>query len=100
MGNKRSVKGLEMAKASLKVLEEHINEIKADDTHELMQAHEAKNLLKYCQLMIRAVLMRKGMRGFYTVVDYAPKMDKELRTKYVVLWQENGVSKMTYESME
>ena len=100
MGNKRSVKGMEMAQASLKVLEEHINEIKADNTHEVMQAHEAKDLLKYCQLMIRAVLMRKGMRGFYTVVDYAPKMDKELRTQYVVLWQENGVSNMAYESME
>jgi len=100
LGHKRSVKGMEMAQSSLKALEEHVDEIKASSTHELMQAHEAKHLLKYCQLMIKAVLMRKGMKGFYTVVDYPPKMDKDLRTKYVVLWQQNSIPKMTYESME
>jgi succinate dehydrogenase/fumarate reductase flavoprotein subunit len=97
MGNKRSVKGMNMALSSLEVLEKHTDEIKASNDHELMQANEVKHLLKYCQLMIRAVLMRKGMKGFYTVVDYPPKMDKDLRTKYVLLWQEEGVPIMTYE---
>ncbi len=97
MGNKRSVKGMNMALSSLETLEKHTDEIKASNDHELMQANEVKHLLKYCQLMIRAVLMRKGMKGFYTVVDYPPKMDKELRTKYVLLWQEEGVPIMTYE---
>jgi succinate dehydrogenase/fumarate reductase flavoprotein subunit len=100
MGNKRSVKGMNMALISLEVLEKHIHELKAGNTHELMQASETKHLLTYCQLMIRAVLMRKGMKGFYTVVDYPPKMDRELRTKYVLLWQEDGVPIMTYEPIE
>ena len=100
MGHKRSVKGMNMALSSLEVLEKHQDEVRADNTHELMQAHEAKHLLKYCQLMIKAVLMRKGMKGFYTVVDYTPKMDKELRSHYVILWQENGVLKTTYETIE
>jgi succinate dehydrogenase/fumarate reductase flavoprotein subunit len=100
MGNKRSVKGMNMALSSLEVLEKHIHELTAGNIHELMQANETKHLLRYCQLMIRAVLMRKGMKGFYTVVDYAPRMDKELRTKYVLLWQEDGVPIMTYEPIE
>ena len=100
MGNKRSVKGMNMALSSLEVLEKHTDEIKASNDHELMQAHEVKHLLKYCQLMIRAVLMRKGMKGFYTVVDYPPQMDKDLRTKYVLLWQEGGVPIMTYEPID
>jgi succinate dehydrogenase/fumarate reductase flavoprotein subunit len=86
-----------MALSSLEVLEKHTDEIKASNDHELMQANEVKHLLKYCQLMIRAVLMRKGMKGFYTVVDHPPQMDKDLRTKYVLLWQEEGVPIMTYE---
>ena len=100
MGNKRSVKGMNMALSSLEVLEKHTDEIKASNDHELMQANEVKHLLKYCQLMIRAVLMRKGMKGFYTVVDHPPQMDKDLRTKYVLLWQEEGVPIMTYEPIE
>ena len=97
MGNKRSVKGMNMALRSLELLEKHVHELKAGNNHELMQAHETRHLLTYCQMMIRAVLMRKGMKGFYTVVDYPPKMDKDLRTKYVLLWQENGVPIMTHE---
>ena len=99
MGHKRSVKGMNIALERLRVLESYTNELRARNWHELMQVQEVKHLLKYCGLMIRAVLMRKGMKGFYTVVDYPPKMDKDLRTKYVVLWQEDGVEKMAYEQI-
>lgn len=100
MGHRRSVRGMNMALVSLGALEKHANRIKAENAHELMQAHEAKHLMKYCQLMTEAVLARRGMKGFYTVVDYPPKMDKDLRGKYVVLWQERGVPKMKYEEIE
>ena len=65
-----------------------------------MQAAEAVHLLRYCELMITGVLARKGMRGFYTIADYPPKMDKEIRSDYVVIWQDSGQTKMAYEPME
>jgi succinate dehydrogenase/fumarate reductase flavoprotein subunit len=100
MGHRRSVKGLNMALESLERLREHAGEIRATDIHSLMQTHEAKHLLKYSQLMVRSVIMRKGMKGFYTVVDYPPKMDRDLRTRYVIQWQEQGVPKAEYEMIE
>lgn len=100
MGRKRSLTGLDIALKKCKLLEDRINEIKANNHHELTRAHEAIHLLKYCQLMIRAVIERKGMRGFYTLVDYPPKLDPELRDKYVVLSQEDGKEKVTLESIE
>ncbi len=99
-GHRRSIKGLNMALRGLEILEGHMNEIGARNFHELMQAHETGHLLKYCQLMIQSVLMRKGMKGFYTVVDYPPKMDRDLRKKYVVQWQEEGESRMAYEDVD
>ncbi len=99
MGHKRSVKGLNKALEGLEILEGHIDEIRACNYHELMQVYEVRHLVKYCQLMIRSVLTRKGMKGFYTVSDYAPKMDRELRTKYVVQWQENEDPMMAYEDI-
>ena len=97
MGYKRSLRGLEIALDKIKILEGRINEIKADNHHELTRAHEAIHLLIYCQLMVRAVIKRKGMRGFYSLVDYPPKLDPELRSKYVVLSQENHMPKVTFE---
>jgi adenylylsulfate reductase subunit A len=99
MGPKRSVKGMNMALDRLKFLEQHTDEIQANNPHELMQAQEIKHLVRYCQLIIKGVLMRKGMKGFYTVVDYQPKMDKELMSKSIVLWLEKGEQKADYENM-
>ena len=100
MGHKRSLTGLNIALEKLKLLEGRVNEIKPNSYHELTRSHEAIHLLKYCQLMIRAVIERKGMRGFYNLVDYPPKLDHELRDKYVVLSQENGKPKVTFEPIE
>ena len=97
MGYKRSLQGLEIALDKIKLLEGRTNEIKADNHHELTRAHEAIHLLIYCQLMVRAVIERKGMRGFYSLVDYPPQLDPELRSKYVVLSQENHMPKVTFE---
>ena len=43
---------------------------------------------------------RKGMRGFYNLVDYPPKLDPDLRDKYVVLSQENQELKVSFEPVE
>jgi succinate dehydrogenase/fumarate reductase flavoprotein subunit len=100
MGPKRSVKGMNIALHSLKSIEQHTDLIRANNHHELMQAQEIKHLVKYCQLIIKAVLMRRGMKGFYTVVDYPPKMEKELMLKNIILWLEKGEQKADYEDMQ
>ena len=40
------------------------------------------------------------MRGFYNLVDYPPKLDPDLRDKYVVLFQENQELKVSFEPVE
>jgi adenylylsulfate reductase subunit A len=101
MGHKRSLKGLELASKSLNLLESKTDEIKASKNfHQLTRCYEALHLLKYCQLMIRAVRERKGMRGFYNLVDYPPNLDPDLKFKYLVLFQENGNPKVAFEPVE
>ena len=100
MGHKRSLTGLNIALDKLKLVEENIGKIKAENFHELTRANEALHLLAYCRLMIHSVINRKGMRGFYNLVDYPPKLDPELRDKYVVLSQEDRELKVTFEPVE
>ena len=100
MGHKRSLTGLNIALDKLNLVEQNVKEIKAENLHELTRANEAVHLLRYCQLMIHSVINRKGMRGFYNLVDYPPKLDPELRNKYVVLFQEDQELKCTFELIE
>jgi len=99
MGHKRSLTGLNIALEKFDLLEEAKEKIKAVDYHEMTRAQEAIHLLKYCQLMIRSVIERKGMRGFYNLVDYPPKLDLELRDSYVVLSNVGGDIKVTFEPL-
>jgi succinate dehydrogenase/fumarate reductase flavoprotein subunit len=100
MGHKRSLTGLNIALEKFQMLEEAKEKIKAADYHEMTRAQETIHLLKYCQLMIRSVIERKGMRGFYNLVDYPPKLDSELRDKYVVLSKVGGEQTVTFEPQE
>ena len=100
MGHKRSLTGMNIALDKLKLIEDNIKKIKSENLHELTRANEAVHLLKYCRLMIHAVINRKGMRGFYNLVDYPPKLDAELRDKYVVLSKDNHGLKVTFEPIE
>jgi succinate dehydrogenase/fumarate reductase flavoprotein subunit len=100
MGHKRSLTGLNIALEKLKLVEDHVPKIKAENLHELARANEAMHLLTYCRLMIHAVINRKGMRGFYNLVDYPPKLDPELRDKYVALSREDEALKVTFEPIE
>jgi len=100
MGHSRSLKGLNIALEKLGLIESEEDRLGAENTHELTRAVEALHLLKYCQLMIRSVMERKGMRGFYHLVDYPPKLDPALRDKYVVLYQEKGEPKVSFEPLE
>jgi len=97
MGHVRNQKGIETALEKLNLIERHINYIKATNYHELMRANEARHLLKHCQLSTRAVLERKESgRTIYRRSDY-PDSNKELN-KCLVIWQENGEPKISFES--
>ena len=100
MGHKRSLTGLDIALGKLKLVEDNVGKIKAQNLHELTRANEALHLLTYCRLMIHSVINRKGMRGFYNLVDYPPKLDPELRDQYVVLSQDDDELKVTFEPIE
>jgi succinate dehydrogenase/fumarate reductase flavoprotein subunit len=100
MGHKRSLTGLNIALEKLDLVESNVKNIKVKNLHELTRAMEAVHLLKYCRLMIHSVINRKGMRGFYNLVDYPPKLDPELRDKYVVLSLEDNELKVTFELIE
>ncbi len=95
MGYSRNKIKLEIALEKLDLIEKLINEIKAENLHELLRAQEAIHLLIYCKLMIRATIERKGMKGFYRMSD-TPNVDKNLRSKDVVISQENNVLKAMY----
>ena len=100
MGHKRSLTGLNIALEKFRLVEENVQEIGAQNLHELTRANEAVHLLRYCRLMVHSVIHRKGMRGFYNLVDYPPKLDPELRDKYVVLSRENQELNVTFEPIE
>ncbi|MFC2019676.1 FAD-binding protein [Chloroflexota bacterium] len=97
VGVKRSKESMEAGLTKLKAVEEHAYEIKANNPHELMRAHEAVHLLKLCQLTTRAALARKESgRGVYIRSDY-PDRAEEWAKKWVVMWQEGGEPKVSVE---
>lgn len=98
MGYVRNEKGIELAIKKLNLIENYENDIEAANFHELMRANEAKHLLKHCQLSAKAVMERKESgRTQYKRSDY-PNLNKEFDNKYIVLWQENGIPKIAFES--
>lgn len=99
MGYTRNQKGIETALSKLNKIELHLDEIKANNYHEVMRANEARHLLKHCQLTTRAVMERKESgRSVYRRSDY-PNLDKSLN-KRLVVWQENGVPQISFEPLE
>jgi succinate dehydrogenase/fumarate reductase flavoprotein subunit len=87
MGFKKNVKGVEVTLQKLDKIEPHVNDIKATNYHELMRAHEAKHMLRHCQLGTKATLerMKSAHQGH-------PSLDK-----YLFMWHEDGVPKMAWK---
>jgi len=97
VGNVRNQRGLDIASNRLRKIEEHIKDIKAANHHELLRVNETRVLLKYCQLMVKAVLERKESgRGFYKRSDY-PDLDPKYDNKQIAVWQENGEIRASIE---
>lgn len=86
----RNQKGMEVALHSLRLIEKHTDGIKADNYHELLRAHEAIHLVRYCQLLVTACRERtESGRSFYKRSDY-PDLDEAWARKWIVQWQEQG----------
>lgn len=100
MGFIRNEQGMETALHRLKLIERYVNDIKADNYHELMRANETRHLVRYCQLLVRATLERKESgRCFYKRSDYLD-LDETWSNKHVILWQENGEPQVSAETIE
>jgi len=90
MGYRRNQKGMEIALERLNFLEGSVNELKADNFHELMRANESIVLLEMCKLSTRASMERKESgRAVYSRTDY-PNMDPDLEKQLVASKGEDG----------
>jgi adenylylsulfate reductase subunit A len=99
MGYIRNEQGMLIALEKLALIESYADDIRAKDYRELMRANEAKHLLTHCKLTTRAVIERKESgRAIYRRSDY-PNLNPEMN-ECVVLWQENGTSKIGFEVLE
>ena len=96
VGFARNEDGLTLGLQKLNDLREWIPSLKANNSHELLRANEAQNLLDSCTLIARAALERKESRlGLYhNRSDYPEKDDVNFK-KFVILKREEdqiGVS--------
>jgi succinate dehydrogenase/fumarate reductase flavoprotein subunit len=96
----RNKQGMETALERLRLIESQINEIKADNYHELLRANETRHLIEYCQLLTLASLERKESgRCFYHRSDY-PQLDPGYSNKHVILGREKGKPVVSLETIE
>ena len=91
----RNEQGMRRGLNGLKLVEEQVGEIKAQNPHELLRGNEAITLLKFCQLALPASIERResGRGQSYIRSDY-PHLDKAWDNKFIVQWQEEGESKL------
>ncbi len=59
-----------------------IPQLKANDYHEMMNCHEAENMVLCAELMLRSASMRKESRGWFQREDY-PETDNENWLKWI-----------------
>ena len=74
---------------------EKLNEMKAEDFHDLCSCHEAEAMVLSAEMQYRAASMRKESRGWFLREDY-PQMDNENWLKYIVVKNIDG--KMTFST--
>lgn len=63
VGPMRSEQGLKMGWEKLRRIEEYLNEMKANDFHELMRTHETRSILSIGKVMARVALFRTESRN-------------------------------------
>lgn len=95
MGYVRNQRGMESALERLRLIEAHVDRLKATNEHELLRANEAVHLLEICQLSTRATLERKESgRAVYRRSDY-PEPDDAYR-KTLAVWKEGDALRVAW----
>ena len=90
MGFRRSVAGMERALEKILFLEDRIPELHAESFRDLMRCHEACEVLKVCELAIRATMERKETgRCVYKITDY-PSLNPDMAKPLLLRRGENG----------
>lgn len=89
---------MKAALAEIGHLQPEINELKANDTHELAKCVDAQSMALCAEMFYRASLMRKESRGFHLREDY-PAMDNANWLKWINLRNANGKMELYTEDI-
>ena len=90
MGFRRSMAGMERALEKITFLEEQIPQLHADTLRDLMRCHESCEVLKVCELAIKATMERKETgRCVYKITDY-PNLNPDMAKPLLLLKGKNG----------
>ena len=90
MGFRRSMAGMERALEKITFLEDQIPQLHADSLRDLMRCHESCEVLKVCELAIKATMERKETgRCVYKITDY-PKLNPDMAKPLLLIKGENG----------
>ncbi|MFH1123394.1 MAG: hypothetical protein V1758_06995 [Pseudomonadota bacterium] len=86
IGAMRTEGGIKVGLEKLQRLEQYLDEMKANDLHELMRSHETRSLLQVGKMMGRAALFRTESRNkpYHHRLDY-PDTDNEKWCGLVIL---------------
>lgn len=90
MGFRRSVAGMERALEKIRFLSGQIPRLRAETLRDLMRCHESREVLKVCELAIKATMERRETgRCVYKVADY-PALNPDMAKPLLLLKGEKG----------
>jgi adenylylsulfate reductase subunit A len=100
VGPRRTQEALGRGLEKLKRIETYLDEIKANDLHELMRAHETQSILSVGKIMANTAMFRKESRNkpYHHRLDY-PETDNTNWCGLVVVQQEAAGLKCSFESI-
>ncbi|MBU2497596.1 MAG: hypothetical protein KKE57_01725, partial [Proteobacteria bacterium] len=86
IGPMRTEGGIKVGLEKLQRIEQYLDEMKANDHHELMRSHETRSLLQVGKMMGKAALFRTESRNkpYHHRLDY-PDTDNEKWCGLVIL---------------
>jgi len=98
IGPRRTAQALEYGMEKLQRLERHLDEMKVDDYHELMRAHETRSLLAVGKLMAATALFRTESRNkpYHHRLDF-PDTDNANWCGLVVVQQKGSEVSCSFE---